>query len=153
MALAPWLQIYVAAAAFKIGGLTTYAGRFPFAVLGIACTFLVFQLVYHNFDDPVWASLAVLLLATSVVFLLFARQCRYYSLGTFLVLINLPSGKIGSIRPGQSCCSAPPWDSCFIRTISSCFRILDPWCSRRCCCTTEKSAGPGCWCSRPEPAS
>ncbi len=85
----PWLQIYVAAAAFKIGGLTTYAGRFPFAVLGIACIFLVYQLVNHNFDDPVWASLAALLLATSVVFLLFARQCRYYSLGAFLTLINL----------------------------------------------------------------
>jgi hypothetical protein len=25
----PWLQIYIAAAGFKIGGLTTYAGRFP----------------------------------------------------------------------------------------------------------------------------
>ena len=85
----PWLQIYVAAAAFKIGGLTTYAGRFPFAALGIACIFLVFLLVYHNFGDPVWASLAALLLATSVVFLLFARQCRYYSLGAFLTLINL----------------------------------------------------------------
>jgi hypothetical protein len=85
----PWLQIYVAAAAFKIGGLTTYAGRFPFAVLGIACIFLVYQLVQHNFGDRAWACLAALLLTTSVIFLLFARQCRYYSLGTLLTLINL----------------------------------------------------------------
>jgi hypothetical protein len=85
----PWLQIYVTAAAFKIGGVTTYAGRFPFAVLGIACIFLVYQLVNHNFGNRAWASLAALLLATSIVFLLYARQCRYYSLGTCLVLFTL----------------------------------------------------------------
>ena len=85
----PWLQIYVAAAAFKIGGLTTYAGRFPFAVMGIACILLVYKFVRRNFGDPAWAYLAALLLATSVIFLLFARQCRYYSLGTLLTLINL----------------------------------------------------------------
>ncbi|MEJ2671740.1 MAG: glycosyltransferase family 39 protein [Deltaproteobacteria bacterium] len=85
----PWLQIYVVAAAFKIGGLTNYAGRFPFALMGIACIFLVYQLVNHNFGDQAWACLAALLLTTSVVFLLFARQCRYYSLGTLLVLVNL----------------------------------------------------------------
>jgi hypothetical protein len=85
----PWLQIYVAAAAFKIGGLTTYAGRFPFAVLGIICIFLVYQLVIRNFGDRAWACLAALLLTTSVIFLLHARQCRYYSLGAFLTLISL----------------------------------------------------------------
>ena len=85
----PWLQIYVAAAAFKIGGLTTYAGRFPFAVMGIACLYLVYKLVSRNFGNRAWACLAALLLATSVVFLLYARQCRYYSLGTCLVLLSL----------------------------------------------------------------
>ncbi len=85
----PWLQIYVVAAAFKIGGLTTYAGRFPFALLGIVCIFLVYQLVQRNFGDRTWACLAAVLLATSVVFLLYARQCRYYSLGTCLVLFTL----------------------------------------------------------------
>ncbi|MFZ5448388.1 MAG: ArnT family glycosyltransferase [Thermodesulfobacteriota bacterium] len=85
----PWLQIFVTAAAFKIGGLTTYAGRLPFALMGIACIWLVYQLIYRNFGDRAWACLAALLLATSVVFLLYARQCRYYSLGTLLTLINL----------------------------------------------------------------
>ena len=85
----PWLQIYVTAAAFKIGGLTTYAGRFPFALMGIACILLVYKFVRRNFGDPAWAYLAALLLTTSVIFLLFARQCRYYSLGTLLTLINL----------------------------------------------------------------
>jgi 4-amino-4-deoxy-L-arabinose transferase-like glycosyltransferase len=85
----PWLQIYVAAAAFRLGGLTTYAGRLPFALLGLACIFLVYQLVRHNFNDRFWALMAAALLACSVVFLLYSRQCRYYSLGAFLTLTTL----------------------------------------------------------------
>ena len=85
----PWLQIYVVAAAFRLGGLTTYAGRLPFALLGLACIFLVYQLVRHNFGDRAWALLAAALLTCSVPFLLHARQCRYYSLGAFLTLISL----------------------------------------------------------------
>ena len=85
----PWLQIYVAAAAFRLGGLTTYAGRLPFALLGLACIFLVYQLVRHNFGDRAWALMAAALLTCSVPFLLYARQCRYYSLGAFLTLISL----------------------------------------------------------------
>jgi hypothetical protein len=85
----PWLQIYVTATAFSIGGITTYAGRFPFALLGLACIFLVYHLVKHNFGDRIWALLATALLTTSVPFLLYARQCRYYSLGAFLTLVSL----------------------------------------------------------------
>ncbi len=85
----PWLQIYVAAAAFRLGGLTTYAGRLPFAVLGLACIFLVYRLVRHNFGDRAWAWVAAALLACSVPFLLYARQCRYYSLGALFTLLSL----------------------------------------------------------------
>jgi hypothetical protein len=85
----PWLQIYLAAAAFRLGGFTTFAGRLPFALLGLACIFLVYRLVRHNFRDRSWALMAAALLACSVPFLLYARQCRYYSLGAFLTLISL----------------------------------------------------------------
>ena len=85
----PWMQIYVAAAAFRLGGLTTYAGRLPFALMGLACIFLVYQLVRRNFDDRTWALWAAALLTCSVIFLLFARQCRYYSLGALLTLTSL----------------------------------------------------------------
>ena len=85
----PWLQIYVAAGAFRLGGLTTYAGRLPFALLGLGCIFLVYLMVRHNFRDPAWALMAAALLACSVPFLLYARQCRYYSLGAFLSLVSL----------------------------------------------------------------
>ena len=85
----PWLQIYVAAGAFRLGGLTTYAGRLPFALLGLGCIFLVYRLVRHNFHDRAWALMAATLLACSVPFLLYARQCRYYSLGAFLTLASI----------------------------------------------------------------
>jgi hypothetical protein len=85
----PWLQIYVTAAAFRLGGLTTYAGRFPFAVLGLACIFLVYYLVSRNFGDRTWAFWSAALLTSSVPFLLYARQCRYYSLGALLALMSL----------------------------------------------------------------
>ena len=52
-------------------------------------SFLVFQFVRHNFDDRTWAVVAALLLTSSVAFLLYARQCRYYSFGAFLTLISL----------------------------------------------------------------
>jgi 4-amino-4-deoxy-L-arabinose transferase-like glycosyltransferase len=89
----PWLQIYVTAAAFHLGGLTTFAGRLPFALMGLACIFLVYRLVRHFFGDRNWAMCAAALLTCSVPFLLFARQCRYYSLGAFLTLMSLYSFK------------------------------------------------------------
>ncbi len=85
----PWLQIYLAAAAFKVGGLTTEAGRFPFALAGLASVWLVYLFVKRRFQDPAWAMLAAALLTLSVPFLLFSRQCRYYSLGAFLVCVSL----------------------------------------------------------------
>jgi hypothetical protein len=45
--------------------------------------------VRRNFDDRSWALTAAALLACSVPFLLYARQCRYYSLGAFLTLTSL----------------------------------------------------------------
>ena len=85
----PWMQIYVAAAAFKVGGLTTWAGRFPFALAGLACIWLVYLLIRRSFDDLNWARMSAALLALSVPFLLYSRQCRYYSLGALLVLLCL----------------------------------------------------------------
>ncbi len=83
----PWLQMYVTAAAFQIGGVTTTAGRAPFALFAVACLLLTYLLVRRNFGDLGWARMAAALLTFSVPFLLFSRQCRYYSLGALLVLM------------------------------------------------------------------
>ncbi|MCK9376074.1 MAG: glycosyltransferase family 39 protein [Syntrophobacterales bacterium] len=85
----PWLQIYATAGAFRIMGPTTFAGRLPFTLFGLACIFLVYRIVSKNFGNHTWGSLAALLLCFSVVFLLSARQARYYSMGAFLTLLSL----------------------------------------------------------------
>jgi 4-amino-4-deoxy-L-arabinose transferase-like glycosyltransferase len=83
----PWLQIYVTAGAFFLGGINTMAGRAPFALIGFATVWLVYFFIKRRFGDLTWARLAALLMASSVLFLLFSRQCRYYSLGAFLTLL------------------------------------------------------------------
>ncbi len=85
----PWLQIYVTAASFYLTRPGTVAGRFPFALMGLGCILLVYLLVKRRFGDLLWARLSAALLTFSVPFLLFARQCRYYSLVTLLALISL----------------------------------------------------------------
>jgi hypothetical protein len=85
----PWLQIYVAAGAFRLGGLTTWAGRFPFALTGLAAIWLTYLLVKRRLGNLTWARLAAAILALSVIFLLFSRQCRYYSPAAFLALLSI----------------------------------------------------------------
>jgi 4-amino-4-deoxy-L-arabinose transferase-like glycosyltransferase len=85
----PWLQIYLAAAAFKIGGFHTWVGRFPFALVGLLCIPLGYLLVLRRFGDRSWAYLTAALLAGSVLFILYSRQCRYYSVGAFLALLSI----------------------------------------------------------------
>ena len=85
----PWLQIYMAAGAFWLGGINTVSGRLPFALLGFATVLMVYFFIKRRFGDLTWARLAALLMASSVFFLLFSRQCRYYSLGAFLALLSV----------------------------------------------------------------
>jgi hypothetical protein len=85
----PWLQIYLAASAFWLGGLTTWMGRYPFVLAGLLCIGMVYLLIRHGLGNTVWAWLAAACLTLSVPFLLFARQCRYYALAAFLVTISL----------------------------------------------------------------
>ncbi len=85
----PWLQIYLAAGAFRLEGLGTGAGRLPFALAGLACVGLVYLLIRRRFGDRAWANLAAAWLATSVVFILFSRECRGYGVGAFLALAGL----------------------------------------------------------------
>jgi len=57
--------------------------------MGLACIFLVYRLVRHKFGDRTWGLLAATLLTCSVPFLLFSRQCRYYSLGALFTVMSL----------------------------------------------------------------
>ena len=90
--LSPWLQEYVAAASFRLFGTTTWAARALFAGVGWLCLLLLAFTAYHVYRDHRVALTATLLLATSEVFLLHVRQCRYHALtlcGEILLTLGL----------------------------------------------------------------
>jgi 4-amino-4-deoxy-L-arabinose transferase-like glycosyltransferase len=75
----PWLSKYVTAASFAVLGEGTLSARLPFAILGVASLVSLYLLALRIFKDPWTAVLATAFLALSVPFLLYVRQCRYYS--------------------------------------------------------------------------
>lgn len=81
-----WLAFYLTAASFALLGETTLAARLPFALLGVACTGLCFATARRLWRDPLAAAAAGALCALSVPFLIFSRQCRYYTLAASLLL-------------------------------------------------------------------
>lgn len=88
-----WLPYYAAAASFKVFGVGTWAARAPFAFFA----FLAFLLAGSFFDalaEPGAAEIAKWLLALNVPWLLFMRQCRYYSLACFGLLAALYSYRL-----------------------------------------------------------
>ncbi|WP_029457156.1 glycosyltransferase family 39 protein [Solidesulfovibrio alcoholivorans] len=85
----PWIQIYMQAAGFAVGGLDTAAGRVPFALAALLAVFWTYRLVRRHFGDRNWALLAATLLTLCVPYLLIGRQARYYAPGTLFVLWTL----------------------------------------------------------------
>lgn len=82
----PWLPIYATAASFKLLGATTFAARLPFAALGVLSVLSLYGLAAALFRDRALALLAALCLLASVPFLLYVRQCRYYSVAIFAAI-------------------------------------------------------------------
>jgi len=79
----PWMQEYFAASSFILFGPTTWAARAPFALLGWGSLVVLAAVTYKIYRSH-WVALAsVVLLGTSEVFLLHARQCRYYPISVF----------------------------------------------------------------------
>jgi hypothetical protein len=76
----PWLQEYVVASAFYFLGPTTWAARAPFALVAWLSVVLFGVVSYRIYRDHRISLTCILLLGGSEVFLLHARQCRYYSL-------------------------------------------------------------------------
>lgn len=86
----PPLQDYVVAASFRCFGQTAWAGRLPFALLGIASLGLLAVVLRREFPDhPLLRLYAFALTALSANYLLSARQCRYYMLSAVLALAAL----------------------------------------------------------------
>jgi hypothetical protein len=79
----PWLAKYVVAGSFAVLGKSTVAARLPFALIGLLTIASIYRLAISLFKDRTLALLAMGFLATSVPFLLYARQARYYAIAIF----------------------------------------------------------------------
>lgn len=82
----PWLQNYITSFSFLVLGKSTFAARFPFAVLGFLSVMFLAFITHRIYGSHELTITAVLLYVTCVSFLLHARQCRYYSILMFAQL-------------------------------------------------------------------
>lgn len=83
----PWMQNYLAASSFMLFGPTTWAARAPFALIGWFSMLLLAFTAWKIYQNH-WVTLAaVALLGGSEIFLLHARQCRYYSISVFAEIL------------------------------------------------------------------
>jgi 4-amino-4-deoxy-L-arabinose transferase-like glycosyltransferase len=79
----PWMQNYLAATSFVLFGPTTWAARAPFALI-CWCSVLLLALVAWKIYRNHWVAVsAAAILAASEIFLLQARNCRYYPISIF----------------------------------------------------------------------
>jgi hypothetical protein len=82
--LDPWGQLYISAASLAIFGMNSFGARALFIIFGLAAVIIQYLFVKSYFRDERLALINVILMISSVMFILFARQSRYYSLGMFL---------------------------------------------------------------------
>ena len=82
----PWLQLYITAGSFRLFGANTLAARFPFVLIAIASLSLLYFFTVRLHGSKRVAETATLLMATSIPFLLHARQCRWYMAAVFSTL-------------------------------------------------------------------
>ncbi|MFH1995476.1 MAG: tetratricopeptide repeat protein [Candidatus Omnitrophota bacterium] len=85
----PWIDKYLAAASMYCFGTNTFAARLPFALLGVINVLMVYVVARAIFDSEAVGILSAVIITCSVPFLLFTRQCRYYSPMIFAVLALL----------------------------------------------------------------
>ncbi|MBF0553544.1 MAG: glycosyltransferase family 39 protein [Nitrospirae bacterium] len=79
----PWLGEYLAAASLSLLGKSTAAVRFPFAAAGLMSVVALMFLAFRISGDYEKAVLSTIIFATTELFILHARQGRYYSLIIF----------------------------------------------------------------------
>ncbi len=94
----PPLEFVVVAGSFRLFGATTWAGRFPFVLAGLA-SLLIFLLLLRA-ELPGRGTLHIYALAAlgfSMFFLLYIRQCRYYSLSLLFPLLSFYAYRRGIV--------------------------------------------------------
>jgi 4-amino-4-deoxy-L-arabinose transferase-like glycosyltransferase len=88
-AMQGWLQFYVTALGFWLGGVGTVQARAPFVLAGAAALVVLYRLGRELFGGERAALGLPLLGATSIYFLTPARQARYYILIVLFTLLIL----------------------------------------------------------------
>jgi|GEM_PF-315138 len=84
----PPLHYFIAATAFKIFGISTWAGRFLFVLFGLGALVLFALILRNEFHENALLQIySFAALALSVGFLLHIRQCRYFALTIFFALL------------------------------------------------------------------
>lgn len=89
---APWLQEYITAGTYLVFGATTWTSRAPFAAIGWGSVVLLAYVAYQIYRDHRIALASALLVGSSEVFLLHARQCRYYTITVFAEILLIYGG-------------------------------------------------------------
>jgi uncharacterized membrane protein len=84
-----WLPFYVLAGFFALFGESALIARLPFALSGIAAIAATYVLAHCMWRDRRAAAAAAIVLATSVPFILLARQARFYGLAALLAVLVL----------------------------------------------------------------
>jgi hypothetical protein len=85
----PWGQFLVAAAGLKLLGHDTLGARVPFALAGLATVLVFYRLARKCCDSWQIAAISAFLLVANAYWILHARQCRYYSLSSLLLVMTL----------------------------------------------------------------
>jgi len=86
----PQLDFAIAAASFRLFGVSTWSARILFALAGIGAVALLH--IWMKIEMPEGAALrlyAVAALGLSAQYLLYIRTCRYYSVAALLILVCL----------------------------------------------------------------
>ena len=84
-----WLPYYLQALSIAVLGHTTFAARFPFALIGLASIIALYFLTLRLIEKKSAAFLSSLFLASSVPALLYFRTARYVGLPVLLTILLL----------------------------------------------------------------
>ncbi len=79
----PWAQYYAVAAAFKLFGESYQTARLPFYIFSLLSLVCFYYLGRHVLGKEKVVLVGLLILATSVPFIMYSYQSRYYAIATF----------------------------------------------------------------------
>jgi hypothetical protein len=82
--LTPWLPFYITAASFKIFGESNFSGRLPFVIIALLSIIPCYILALRLTKSDKAAFLSSLFLIVNMQFILYSRQCKYYSISFLL---------------------------------------------------------------------